>query len=92
MALCMPYRKVPGWLWPVGIVVAVAACALVFSWLEGRPSPAQREAAKMLGIPVRKTLDLGNGVQLKLILIPPGWFEQWADATWASRQPSTMLA
>ncbi len=34
----------------------------------------QAETAKALGLPVEKTLDLGNGVTLELVLIPAGRF------------------
>ena len=34
----------------------------------------QRETAEALGIPVAKTLDLGDGVTMKLVLIPAGEF------------------
>ncbi|MCP4379560.1 MAG: formylglycine-generating enzyme family protein [bacterium] len=34
----------------------------------------QRQAAESLGVPVNNTLDLGKGVTMQLVLIPPGKF------------------
>ena len=34
----------------------------------------QKETAEALGLPVEKTIDLGNGVKLELVLIPAGKF------------------
>ncbi len=40
----------------------------------------QRETAEALGIPVEKTLDLGDGVTMKLVLIPAGEFVMGSPA------------
>ncbi|MBS3735453.1 MAG: SUMF1/EgtB/PvdO family nonheme iron enzyme [Phycisphaerae bacterium] len=40
----------------------------------------QRETAAALGVPVEKTLDLGDGVTMKLVLIPAGRFVMGSPA------------
>jgi formylglycine-generating enzyme required for sulfatase activity len=39
----------------------------------------QQETAKALGVPVEKTVDLGGGVKLELVLIPAGEFQMGGD-------------
>jgi formylglycine-generating enzyme required for sulfatase activity len=39
----------------------------------------QQETAKALGVPVEKTVDLGDGVKLELVLIPAGEFMMGGD-------------
>jgi formylglycine-generating enzyme required for sulfatase activity len=39
----------------------------------------QQETAKALGVPVEKTVDLGGGVKLELVLIPAGEFMMGGD-------------
>jgi hypothetical protein len=60
-------------------------------WLRTTPSPLAQQGAGPLGAYRTVTREQAkarwlNGVpegkQAKLI--PPGWFEQWADATWAT--------
>jgi formylglycine-generating enzyme required for sulfatase activity len=40
----------------------------------------QKETAESLGVPVEKTIDLGNGVKMDFILIPPGEFMMGSPA------------
>jgi len=87
-----------GWSWGTAIMGGYAAAhpdrvhkLVLFAplWLRTTPSPipaagvlgsyrtvARADAKKrwLNGVPVDKQLDL----------IPPGWFEQWAEATWAT--------
>jgi formylglycine-generating enzyme len=45
----------------------------------------QQATAEALGIPVEKTLDLGGGVKLELVLIPAGEFQMGSPANEAQR-------
>jgi formylglycine-generating enzyme required for sulfatase activity len=46
----------------------------------------QRETAAKLGLPAEETLDLGEGVHIRLVLIPPGRFWMGSPATEADRE------
>ena len=45
----------------------------------------QNETAEALGVPTEKTIDLGNGVKLELVLIPAGEFTMGSPANEAQR-------
>lgn len=46
----------------------------------------QQEAAKKLGLPVEKTIDLGKDVTIKLVLVPAGKFQMGSPTTEAGRE------
>jgi len=46
----------------------------------------QRETAAALGLPVEKTLDLGNGVKMELVLIPAGEFMMGSPSSESGRE------
>ncbi len=48
----------------------------------------QAETAKALKIPVEKTIDLGNGVKIELVLVPAGWFMMGSPAAEPSHSRS----
>ena len=51
----------------------------------------QTATAKRLGLPIEKTVDLGKGVMLELVLIPPGQFDMGSPPTEAGRQGDEIL-
>jgi formylglycine-generating enzyme required for sulfatase activity len=57
----------------VGVLAAIGGCTSE-SAIQAQASAQQDEAAKSLGIPKELTLDLGNKVSMKLVLIPAGKF------------------
>jgi len=67
----MPKRRA---LLPLAIAITLVALAGVLLWRRGYVSEEQRNAARELRLPVTKNLDLGGGVTMKLVLIPPGEF------------------
>ncbi|HOX07295.1 MAG TPA: formylglycine-generating enzyme family protein [Planctomycetota bacterium] len=50
----------------------------------------QAEAAAKLGVPVEKTVDLGDGVKLELLLIPAGRFKMGSPADEKARDEDEM--
>ena len=75
-ARCRPRRgKKPGGAvknWMLGIVAGVAtAIAIGFAaW----PASSRQDAGPGAGVPSQRTIDLGNGVRLEMMLIPAGTF------------------
>lgn len=58
----------------VVVIAAVGGCKSIDSSRQGQATTKQDEAAKPLAIPKELTLDLGNKVTMKLVLIPAGKF------------------
>ena len=89
--------KPPKWI-VLGLAVLLLGTLVVLAsiwFIESRPIPAlspeearekQRQAAKTLGMPVEKTLNLGGGVTMKLVLIPAGKFVMGSPRTEAGRE------
>ncbi len=56
------------------VLAAAGGCKSKESSGQGRATAQQNEAAKSLGIPKELTIDLGNNVTMKMVLIPSGKF------------------
>ena len=80
----------------VALLLAGKGCASIFGpgKLAGWPFDAaeakrrQEEAARTLGVPVETELDLGDGVTMKLVLIPAGEFVMGSPENGARRSSS----
>ena len=63
-------------------VVAKAGHTIYAKWPFDAKEAARRqqETAKALGIPVQKTIDIGQGLKIELELVPAGWFVMGSSA------------
>jgi formylglycine-generating enzyme required for sulfatase activity len=68
---------------------ANTASAVYPAWPFDAPEAARRqqETARLLGVPVEKDVNLGGGVQLRLVLIPAGHFIMGAPYSEQSQSP-----
>jgi formylglycine-generating enzyme required for sulfatase activity len=80
--------------WKLFSVVLLGGCLLVAEVPGGWPFDAkeaakrQADAAKEFGVPKQLSVDLGQGLPLKLILIPPGKFMMGSPETETSDWPT----
>jgi pimeloyl-ACP methyl ester carboxylesterase len=96
----IPRLNLLGWSWGCTLMAITAiqnpgkvARLMLYApgWLRTTPSPLAPQGPGPLGAYRTVTREQAkarwlNGVpeDKKAALIPPGWFEQWADATWAT--------
>jgi formylglycine-generating enzyme required for sulfatase activity len=60
-------------------------------WPMEDASQIQQNAAAGLGVPRRRSLDLGDGVKLELVLVPPGSFVMGSRDGDADESPATVV-